>query len=489
MQNSIYFARGQRRDSSALAYSKAHPEPSAGILYWRRWSPGVLMHSDMHNTSPNLFDPTPGPGNVLMLMDPHGRLVGLSIVPDASDPSRRPDRTASRDWPGFVSAAGYDAARMTQVAPAAGLVAADSATAGIVPGPTASDPPITLHASWLNGRVERFWIDAPWGTSRDIDALGSSQVSDSDRWFTLTFFTIIPILAAVLFAIRNLRAGRGDRRGALKLALFTLCAYLFAHGVMLKVSGMSLGAWIETMIRQAPIGHSLLHAVIVWFLYMALEPYLRRLWPRVLVSWARLISGRLRDPIIGRDILVGFLFVALNLAVSMAILAFLKRPPGPGRFPPGILDSLSGIGATLTGMANVAAAGTQIVMAFFTILLISRVVFRKNWAAIASVLLFFGTLYFFLGAGTDGPVATAISTGIGVVGFAVVALRFGFLAALTAGFLMQIVGIVPLTTDLSAWYSSRMFLALAPFCGLLVFGFLTALGGRSIFKDPIGEGG
>jgi hypothetical protein len=140
-------------------------------------------------------------------------------------------------------------------------------------------------------------------------------------------------------------------------------------------------------------------------------------------------------------------------------------------------------------MATLAAGGTQIVMAFFTVLLIARVVFRSNWAAIATAFLFFGTFYYLSGASVDGPLAAAVGTTIGVATFAFVALRFGFLAVLTAAFLMQIIGIVPGTTDLSAWYSSRMFLALAPFFGLLVFGFLTALGGRSIFKDPIGESG
>jgi hypothetical protein len=428
----------------------------------------------------------------MVLMDPHGRLVSLATLPAASDSSARQtsDGTAGHvaDWPDFVSAAGYDAARMTPVAPdSSEIVAADSVKAGVVPGPTASDPPITLHASWLNGRVERFWIDAPWGTSRNPYALqSSSKVDEIGRWLTLTFFTIIPILAAVLFAIRNLRAGRGDRRGALKLALFTFFTYMFAHGVMLKVSGMGLGAWAETMLRQAPIGHSLLHAVMVWFLYMALEPYLRRLWPRVLVSWARLISGRLRDPIIGRDVLVGLMYVAVNTAVSIATQP-LKHSPGPNRLPPGLLDSLSGMGATLTAMATLAVGGTQIVMAFFTILLIARVVFRSNWAAIATVFLFFGTFYYLSAASVDGPLAAAVGTGIGVATFAFVALRFGFLAVLTAAFLMQTIGIVPGTTDLSAWYSGRMFLVLAPFFGLLVFGFLTALGGRSIFRDPIGE--
>ena len=406
MDNSIYFARVAQRDPSAMAYRSAHPQASAGILYWRRWSSRVLIHPDMHNPSPNLFEPTPGPGSVMVLMDPHGRLVHLSTVPAASDPSGTSDRAASRvaDWPGFVSAAGYDATRMTRVAPdSSGLVAADSVTAGVVPGATASDPPTTLHASWRNGRVERFWIDAPWGTSRDPFALQSSiKVDEVGRWLLLTFFTVIPILAAVLFAIRNLRAGRGDRRGALKLALFSFFAYWFAHGVMLKVAGMGLGAWAETMLRQAPIGHSLLHAVMVWFLYMALEPYLRRLWPRVLVSWARLVSGRLRDPIIGRDVLAGLMFVAVNTAVSIATQS-LKHSPGPDRLPPGVLDSLGGMGSTLTGMATLAAGATQIVMAFFTLLLIARIVFRKDWAAIVSVFLFFGTFYYLAGVSVDGP--------------------------------------------------------------------------------------
>jgi serine/threonine-protein kinase len=85
MENTIYFARVERRDSSALAYSAAHPEPSAGILYWRRWSPTPLIHPDMHNTSPNFLEPIPGPGSVMALMDPDGRLVHLSTTPTMSD--------------------------------------------------------------------------------------------------------------------------------------------------------------------------------------------------------------------------------------------------------------------------------------------------------------------------------------------------------------------------------------------------------------------
>ena len=44
-----------------------------------------------------------------------------------------------------------------------------------------------------------------------------------------------------------------------------------------------------------------------WVSYMAIEPAFRRLWPRMLTSWVRLIDGRLTDPRVGRDLLIGTL--------------------------------------------------------------------------------------------------------------------------------------------------------------------------------------
>jgi fructuronate reductase len=34
-------------------------------------------------------------------------------------------------------------------------------------------------------------------------------------------------------------------------------------------------------------------------LYVALEPFVRRMWPDALISWSRAIMGRLRDPLVG----------------------------------------------------------------------------------------------------------------------------------------------------------------------------------------------
>ncbi|MBN1912304.1 MAG: hypothetical protein JW818_21465 [Pirellulales bacterium] len=51
-----------------------------------------------------------------------------------------------------------------------------------------------------------------------------------------------------------------------------------------------------------------LSAVAVWIWYLAMEPYVRRWWPRTLITWTRLLQGRLGDTLLGRDILVGGVF-------------------------------------------------------------------------------------------------------------------------------------------------------------------------------------
>jgi predicted Ser/Thr protein kinase len=494
MENSISIAHQARADSMALASGAARPDASAGVLYWRRWSPEVLFHPDLHNPSPNLFEPLPGPGSVMVLMDVDGRLVQLSIMPavgsnqaSRATPEQR-ERRAS-DWSAFVSAAGYDAARMVRVPSDRFLsIGADSVTAGRVPAPRGAGQPITLQASWLDGRVIRFWVDVPWGTSRDPFAFQSSREPDeAQRWTNLIFFSILPFAAAVLFAVRNLRAGRGDRRGAMRLALFVFLSYMLLHLVVLNVPDLGVIQALETMIRQAPIGHSLLHGVIAWFVYMALEPYLRRLWPRVLVSWARLVAGRFRDPMIGRDILAGFIFASVNAAANLIARDVAGRPPGPERLRPELLDSLSGVGPALSGIATFAAGAPQVVMAFFTLLLICRILLRRNWAAIAGAVVLFGLLFSLQGISESGLAAAAVTGVIGAASLAYVGLRFGFLAAMTGGFVIQVMLLVPWTTDLSAWFSDRMLIAAVILGALLVYGFTNALGGRSIFRDPILE--
>ena len=118
-----------------------------------------------------------------------------------------------------------------------------------------------------------------------------------------------------ILARRNLRLGYGDTRGGRRLAIWIasggiLWPVLRAHHVPLVVD-----EWIFLLIAT---GWALVWTAFAWLIYISLEPYVRRWWPHTLISWARLLSGRVRDPLVGRDLLAGLLagigLVALLIA-------------------------------------------------------------------------------------------------------------------------------------------------------------------------------
>ena len=88
-----------------------------------------------------------------------------------------------------------------------------------------------------------------------------------------------------------------------------------------------VGSWIfsATHIRNADlevqrffeaVGRGLFAGGTVWLFYLAAEPRVRRIWPHMLITWSRLISGVIRDPLIGRDLIVGTLAGVTMTAVS-----------------------------------------------------------------------------------------------------------------------------------------------------------------------------
>ena len=73
-----------------------------------------------------------------------------------------------------------------------------------------------------------------------------------------------------------------------------------------------------------------------WLLYLALEPFARRRWPQMLISWTRALSGSWRDPLVGRDMLIG---AAVGTAAGLimgplrVLLPLAARPSRPSAAP------------------------------------------------------------------------------------------------------------------------------------------------------------
>jgi hypothetical protein len=83
-----------------------------------------------------------------------------------------------------------------------------------------------------------------------------------------------------------------------------------------------------------------------------------------------------------------------------------------------------------------------------------------------------------------------LSAGLGLVTAAfgvALALRYGFVAAIAAFYVSSLAGDLPWTSGLGSWVAPQTLLGWAIVAALLVYGFLTATRGRSLFRDPLSD--
>jgi hypothetical protein len=210
----------------------------------------------------------------------------------------------------------------------------------------------------------------------------------------------------------------------------------------------------------------------------------------MLVAWNRLIGGSYRDPLIGRDLLVG-----CAAGVSLAILSFLgdfiasslgaSQPVPSTGSPIGTFDTLyllSGTRATIVGLAYVLFSCTiyALLIGFFLFLL--RTLLRSTWAAAVVSILGISTM-FITGRSSINYMLPVILMPLvlSAVIHIFVILRFGLLALIADQFFFNLLCLFPITTQLSAWYFAIGGSALAIVLALSLYAFYTSLGDRPMF--------
>ena len=57
----------------------------------------------------------------------------------------------------------------------------------------------------------------------------------------------------------------------------------------------------------------------MWLIYLALEPFVRRSWPTMLVGWSRVLGGRVRDAVVGRELLIGCAVGVTTTVIGLAV--------------------------------------------------------------------------------------------------------------------------------------------------------------------------
>ncbi len=478
-------ASASRADSLAAAGRRPRVRSEPAKQYWRRWSPSAFVTEELHRSRPSPSDPPQSyPGSGIVLLDMQGRLLALEALPlSVADSSA----SRSADWAALLEAAGREPAHVVRVPPPAAFVAyADTVAAWRLSDSTA--PETTLVAAAIRGRVVRVETFAGRTALGQLEVVANDPTPKIQEWVQVLFLVVIPLIGGIILARRNLRAKRGDIRGAVVVGIAIVVLYLLFHLFSAHLGELGLFAILVAVTALGPLGHALIHGVTMSLAYLAIEPYVRRLWPSVLVSWARLVAGRLRDPIIGRDVLVGavvgaalpFIFVGAQSAERA-----LGFPVGPGQLSSFLLDTVISAPSVLAQVCLAFALGLARATTFYTVLLILRFVLRNNrLAAIAALLLF---LFALLDYSSKALWLDAIVSLLAWGAVVWVALRFGYVALIVIVAVSALAESLAWTLDFSSWVAPQTMFAWGIMAVLLGYGFLTAVGGKSLFSDPLSD--
>lgn len=292
--------------------------------------------------------------------------------------------------------------------------------------------------------------------------------------------TAAVLIIALFLARRNLRRSRGDRRGATRLAMVVLALAVARH--LLRVDHVS-DPTAERELIERGLAWALFQTAGVWVVYLALEPYVRRRWPHTLIGWTRLLSGRYRDPMIGRDLAIGTLG---GILIEILFMSAIHAPKLLG-LPP--LVPIIAWTSPLTGLRHVfyswmlfAGEGIWFALTMMMMLLVLLMVLRRRWAAILGgwLILSAGSL------GGSEPVMIQFALN-GAAGAVMIFLlyRFGVLAGAIAFFTFAVIEASPLTLDPSAWYFDRAVIALLLIAAMIGYGFFASLGGKPALSLPM----
>jgi hypothetical protein len=458
------FGRGLVRDAVALVYRQS-PTPLMPIL---DTGPYPLPRVDSTNPPPRTS------GMAEISVDPIGRLVRLSVVPPELVKDGSP--TPPTDWSVLFRAAGLDEARFHPVEPR--WSPPDFATERAAwegPHPEIAGVPMRLEAASFRGRPVSFIWVGPWTeAAREPE---SAQLGMDAGTLVFLALLLLLLLGGGALARANLRAGRGDRRSALRLAVVM---YL-ALGAMWVLGGHHIAGPLEGWMLISAFTNAVGMALGFWIIYVALEPVARRRWPQMLISWTRAFAGRWRDPLVGRDALIGAVVGAaagLILGPGRVLLPMRLGVPG---YPPHLL-TVGGpidIGSFLAWTLSDTVYSVVWVLGIVFLLILVRSVVRLNWlAGVVVTLLYVGNYLSSPSLGLTLPLG-ALSIGIVVA----VVVRYGVLAAVVAEAFRHLFGYRIYSSDPSNWAFYTAVLAVAIAVAAAWWGARTALAGRPLFGE------
>lgn len=447
------------------------------VRLWYRASPALLVPLPGQWFPTLTNPPTTEPGMTTTIVDDTGRLVDfLAVLPRTETTTS--DKPAP-PWPALFAAAGLNLSSFQPKEPEwLPRVFADARAAWEGPVRDGSDLRVRVEAASYRGRPVFFRFVVP-GTAKDSGPQSPATNSSTFWKIAASVLSVTLLLGALALARHNLREGRGDRRGAARTSLFMLLVYLAAW----IISGSHfLSLDTERNHLFAFLAYALLNAGILWLIYIAVEPYVRRFAPALLISWSRVTGGTLRDPQVGRDLLVG---AAVGVAVALIAQTFqfvpsllLGEPPGTPRATNTLflLEPRVVVGAVLRMIPN----GLSNAMSFAVVFMIGRAVSGRTWVAALFTMVILGV--FVMGEGSsEHRWLMLLFSATFAIPMVLTLVYGGMLAAATAFLVNQVLQNAPLTIDVTQPHAGGMTIAVLFVGGLAAFGYYASRDGQPLF--------
>jgi hypothetical protein len=485
------------QDSGASRWASLPAGRPAALRFWYRTSPRPLLPINKSSAVNPGDPPLQLNGMTTATLDTKGRLLRFeSAPPQVETPAAA--AAAAVDWKKLFTAAELDPSAFAETTPSrTPSTYADERKAwtGTLPG---TKIPVRIEAAGYRGRPVLFDVVAPWATAPRDPGRGGRQGGNNP------IFIYVLLGGAALAAWANVRRGRADKQGAFRLAAFTFLLLLSTGIVNAHVDDLA----DEQQRFFVGVGLSLFVAGALYLLYLGLEPFVRRSWPTMLVGWSRVLAGRVRDPLIGRDILVGVALGAMlaftNIVAYILPVKLGMPEPTPSLTDLGSLLHARGFIVTILNSVNAGLQNALIGVFEFAVL---RAAFEwvthsgarwsgRRWAwagklamtdktserVFVALVIVCAALF---GIAGSGPVAPRLlTTAYQVFSITVtlfVLLRIGIFASavmFTVNFLLLR---VPLTFDGRALYATHAWFAIAGILALAAAGFWMARAGEPLF--------
>jgi hypothetical protein len=420
-------------------------------------------------------------GSVYVERGSDGSLDALYVRPIRERATDTAD-TARVNWSRLFQEARLEMAAFSLTGPDAALALPGNHRLAWVRDDAGASSPLRVEAAELGGRPVAFRVLGP-RTSLEFGSSSFVEETDRSAAASIALYSAVAVLGmaylgAAFFTRRNISLGRGDRRGAARLAKAT--GILMFGASVLFAWPMVDARVFGTLHGAAAVG--LFAGAWCWAFYLAIEPYVRRQWPRMMIGWSRLMAGEWRDPQVGREVFAGGLAVLATSALWVIATRIALRSGGE---PPLAIDfyfrGISSVRELVGSLLHVPPYALVINLLFVVLLVFARRLLRSDLAAIGLISVLVLVLEL-----TDNWAFNVVNLVENAV-WLIVALRVGFLAMVSFVVVLILLTSLPVFPTMPGFVGGFSWIPLAAIAVPSLFGLYTALAGQSIFGDSKAE--